>query len=71
MIKFTGNINNTLATSTQYDSQFTAAPYATTTYTIKAFDDESKFATCTVNVTEPVSGVSFTGADSIQKGSSQ
>ena len=71
MIKFTGNINNTLATSTQYDSQFTAAPYATTTYTIKAFDDESKFATCTVNVTEPVSGVSFTGADSIQKNSSQ
>lgn len=71
MIKFTGNINNTLATSTQYDSQFTVAPYATTTYTVKAFDDESKFATCTVNVTEPVSGVSFTGADSIQKGSSQ
>ena len=71
MIKFTGNINNTLATSTQYDSQFTAAPYATTTYTIKAFDDESKFATCTVNVAEPVSGVNFTGADSIQKGSSQ
>ena len=67
MIKFTGNINNTLTSATQYNSQFTVAPYATTTYTVKAANDETKTANCVINVSQPVTGISFAGPASITR----
>ena len=44
------NITNTKSTSTEYDSYFTVSPTVTTTYTIRAKDDNTKYKTCIVKV---------------------
>lgn len=67
MIQYTGNIIDILKTSTQYNSQFMVAPYATTTYTVKAKNNEEKYTTCVVTVQQQATGISFSGPDSIKK----
>ena len=67
MIQYTGNIIDTSQTSTQYNSQFMVAPYATTTYTVKAKNNEEKYTTCVVTVQQQATGISFSGPDSIKR----